>query len=201
MAARKSKSPVPLRVLLVDASGERAAMMAQALPQAGCQLAAHVASSGDLAGLVAEIKPDVIIMDLDSPDRDTLEHLCLVSRDSPRPVVMFTDDDDSEKIRAAVKAGVSAYVVDGLKPDRVRPIIDVAVARFQEFQAMRDSLSKAETELAARKDIDRAKGILMKQRGLSEDEAYQLLRKMAMDRNQKLGDLARAVVEAAELLG
>lgn len=189
-----------LRVLLVDETFERAAMLKQALQQAGYSIAAHVSSSADLPGLVSELKPDVIILDTESPDRDTLEHLCVISRDQPRPIVMFTHDDDSEKIRASIRAGVSAYVVDGLKSERLRPILDVAIARFHEFQSMRRDLEKAESQLTERKDLDRAKGILMKQRGWSEDESYQALRKMAMDKGVKLAEVAQQVVAMAELL-
>lgn len=190
-----------LRVLLVDETFERAALLKHALQDAGYSIAAHVSSSADLSGLVNELKPDVIILDTESPDRDTLEHLCVISRDQPRPIVMFTHDDDSEKIRAAIRSGVSAYVVDGLKSERLRPIMDVAIARFNEYQSMRRELEKAEAQLVERKDVDRAKGILMKQRGWSEDEAYQALRKMAMDKGIKLSEVARQLVAVAELLG
>lgn len=200
------KSPVypsesPLRVLLVDETFERAALLKQALLDAGCTIAAHVSASADLPGLVAELKPDLIILDTESPDRDTLENLCVIRRDQPRPIVMFTHDDDSDKIRAAIRAGVSAYVVDGMKSERLRPIMDAAIARFNEFQAMRVDLEKAENQLSARKDVERAKGILMKQRGWSEDEAYQALRKAAMDKGSRLADVARQLIEITDLLG
>lgn len=190
-----------LRVLLIDETFERAALLKHALQEAGCRIAAHVSSSADLSGLVSELKPDVIILDTESPDRDTLEHLCIISRDQPRPIVMFTHDDDSEKIRAAIRAGVSTYVVDGLRSEKLRSIMEVAIASFNEFQAMRRSLEKAESQLAERKDIDRAKGLLMKQRGWNEEEAYQALRKMAMDKGTRLGEVARQVVSVMELLG
>lgn len=190
----------PLRVLLVDETFERAALLKHALQEAGYHIAAHVSSSADLPGLVTELKPDVIILDTESPDRDTLEHLCIISRDQPRPIVMFTHDDDSEKIRAAIRAGVSAYIVNGLQSERLRPIMDVAMARFKEFQSMRIELEKAESQLAGRKDLDRAKGILMKQRGWSEDEAYQAMRKMAMDKGMKLSELSRQIIAMADLL-
>lgn len=190
-----------LRVLLVDETFERAALLKHALQEAGYRIAAHVSSSADLHGLVSELKPDVIILDTESPDRDTLEHLCLISRDQPRPIVMFTHDDDSEKIRAAIRAGVSAYVVDGLKSERLRPIMDVAMARFNEYQTMRLNLEKAESQLVERKDVDRAKGILMKQRGWSEEQSYQALRKMAMDKGLKIGEVAQQVISVTELLG
>lgn len=200
------KTPVPpsyspLRVLLVDETFERAALLKHALQEAGCRIAAHVSSSADLPGLVAELKPDLIILDMESPDRDTLENLCTIGRDQPRPIVMFTHDGDSDKIRAAIRAGVSAYVVDGLKSERLRPIMDVAIARFNEFQAIRADLAKAESQLSARKDVERAKGILMKQRGWSEDEAYQALRKAAMDKGSRLTDVARQLIEITDLLG
>lgn len=190
-----------LRVLLIDETFERAALLKHALQEAGCRIAAHVSFSADLSGLVSELKPDVIILDTESPDRDTLEHLCIISRDQPRPIVMFTHDDDSEKIRAAIRAGVSTYVVDGLRSEKLRSIMEVAIASFNEFQAMRRSLEKAESQLAERKDIDRAKGLLMKQRGWNEEEAYQALRKMAMDKGTRLGEVARQVVSVMELLG
>jgi response regulator NasT len=194
-------SESPLRVLLVDETFERAALLKRALLDAGCKIAAHVSSSTDLPGLVAELKPDLIILDTESPDRDTLENLCVIRRDQPRPIVMFTHDGDSDKIRAAIRAGVSAYVVDGLKSERLRPIMDAAIARFNEFQAMRTDLEKAECRLTERKEIERAKGILMKQRGWSEDEAYQALRKAAMDKGSRLADVARQLIEITELLG
>ncbi len=198
---QKSPSPPPLRVLLVDESMDRAALLRKALQDAGCRIAAHVSSTADLAGLVEELHPDLIIVDVDSPDRDTLEHICSVSRDQPRPIVMFTHDNDSEKIKLAVRAGVSAYVVDGLKSERLKPVMDVAIARFEEFQAMRRDLERAESKLAERKDVERAKGVLMKQRGWSEDEAYQALRKMAMEKGLKLGEVARQVIAVFELIG
>lgn len=190
----------PLRVLLVDETFERAALIKHALQQAGCFTAAHVSPSADLPGLVRELEPDVIILDVESPKRDTLEHLSVISRDQPRPIVMFTHDADSSKIHAAIRAGVSAYVVNGLESERLRPIMEVAIARFKEFQAMRCELEKVEGQLAERKEIERAKGILMKQRGWTEEESYQALRKMAMDKSVKLGEIARQVVTMADLL-
>ena len=194
------QSSVPLRVLLMDETVERAALLKHALQHAGCHIVGHVFDSSGLSGLVRELKPDVIILDTESPDRDTLEHICVISRDQPRPIVMFTHDDDNQKIQAAIRAGVSAYVVNGLESERLLPIMEVAIARFHEFQALRQGLEKAEGQLADRKDIERAKGLLMKQRGWSEQESYQALRKMAMDRNVKLAEVARQIVTVAELL-
>lgn len=188
-----------LRVLLVDETFERAALLKHALQEAGCRIAAHVSSTADLPGLVSEIKPDVIILDVDSPDRDTLEHLCVISRDQPHPIVMFTHDGDSEKIRAAIRAGVSAYVVDGFNIERLNPIMDVAIARFNEFQSMRRNLEKAESQLVERKEIERAKGILMDAHGYSESDAYQRMRSMAMNKGKRLAEVAEAIVLAKEL--
>lgn len=190
-----------LRIMLVDQGPERAEILRSTLEQADCEVVVQVSSTIDLSALVEACKPDLIIIDTDSPERDTLEHICIVSRDQPRPIVMFTHDEDSETIRAAIRAGVSAYVVGGLKSDRIKPIMDAAIARFEEFQAMRSNLEKAEGQLADRKIIDRAKAALMKQRGWSEDEAYQALRKMAMNRGVKLGEAARQVIAVTELLG
>lgn len=190
-----------VRVLLVDDDAERATVLKAALSECGCVLAAHVDTAADLLAQVRAARPDVIIIDRDSPDRDTLEHVCVVSRDEPRPVVLFTDDSDRASIRAAVQAGVSAYVVGGLSADRIRPIVDVALARFEEFQQLRQELDKARTTLAERKRIERAKGIVMQQRACSESEAFAALRRLAMDRNQRLSDVADNVIAMAELLG
>jgi len=190
----------PLRVLLVEENLERAVMLKQALHEADCYIAAHVTVSSDLVGLVGGLQPDMIILETESPDRDTLEHLCVISRDHPRPIVMFTNDGDRAKMQHAIRAGVSVYVVDGLKGERLSSIMDVAMARFNELQSLRQDLAKAETQLAERKDIERAKGILMKQRDWSEEESYQALRKMAMGNGIKLSEVARQIVSVAELL-
>lgn len=189
-----------LKVMLVDDDPKRVQTLQQALARAGCEVVAHVESAIDLHRRVSEVKPDIIIIDTDSPDRDTLENLCVISRDEPRPVVMFAHDGDSEKIREAVRAGVSAYVVDGLAMERVKPIIDVAIARFEQFQALRRELEETEEKLAERKVVERAKGILMKGGNLSEDEAYRALRRQAMKNNARLGDVARQVIALAGLL-
>jgi len=200
MNRQLNKKVQPLRVLLVEENLERAIMLKQALLAAGCHVAAHVTASSDMVGLVSELQPDMIILDTESPDRDTLEHLCVISRDQPRPIVMFTNDGDKEKMQHALRAGVSVYVVDGLRGERLRSIMDVAIIRFNELQSLRQDLEKAETQLAERKDIERAKGILMKQRGWSEEESYQALRKMAMSKGIKLSEVARQIVSVAELL-
>lgn len=190
-----------LRVLVIDESPERAAVLRHGLELGGHQVAATLPNAFDLLKHVETLQPDVIIIDTDSPSRDVLEHVVMVSRDQPRPIVMFATDSDALTIREAVKAGVSAYIVDGLGAGRVQPIIDVAMARFEEFQALRDKLEQATTKLSERKLIERAKGILMKSRNLPEQEAYDSLRKAAMARNLSVAELARQVIAMAELMG
>lgn len=189
------------KVMLVDQEPERAEQARRALESLGCEVVREVRTTVDLARLVSQIKPDVIIIDTESPDRDTLEHLVEVSRNDPRPVVMFAHDGDAEKIRAAIRAGVSAYVVDTLQSERLKPIIDAAVASFQEYQSVKAKLREATLQLSERKLVERAKGILMKQRAMSEEQAYRALRKMAMDRNQRLSEVARQVIAMAEFIG
>lgn len=188
-----------LRVLLVDETFERAALLKCALQDAGCRIVAHVSSSADLPGLVGEIKPDLIILDMDSPDRDILENLCVISRDQPHPIVMFTHDGDSEKIREAMRAGVSAYVVDGFHRDRLRPLMEVAIARFNEFQVLRRNLEKAANQLAERKVVERAKGLLISAHGYSEPDAYKRMQSMAMSRSKRMTEIAEAIILAHEL--
>ena len=196
----RQTADVLLRVMLVDEHPERSAPLQRFLREAGYEVVGHLSDSADLNAAVAQLQPDVIIIDTESPSRDTLEQICVMSRDDPRPVVMFTHDGETEKIRAATRAGVTAYVVNGLDGNRLKPIMDAAMVRFEEYQAMRQELESTATRLAERKDIERAKGILMKQRGLDEEAAYQALRKLAMERGKRLGEIARQVVQAAELL-
>jgi response regulator NasT len=189
-----------LRVLIVDESAARTGILRDGLARAGHEVAASLSSPLELLDAVERARPDVIIVDTDSPTRDVLEHLVVVSRDQPRPIVMFARDADAATIREVTRAGVSAYVVDGLDPVRVKSIVDVACARFEEFQRLREALAAAEDRLAERKLVERAKGLLMQARGLTEDEAYRALRRMAMDRGRRLADVAQALVDAAELL-
>ncbi|RAU23511.1 response regulator [Paramagnetospirillum kuznetsovii] len=190
-----------MRVIVVDDERDRAALVKVALEGEGFEVVGVLASGAGLYAKVAELAADVIIVDIDSPDRDILEDMRRVGVEQNRPVVMFAQDGKPETIKAAVEAGVSAYVVDGLKPDRVRPVIDVAIARFAQFQDLRSQLDKAKTTLAERKQVEKAKGILMKRRKVDEDAAFALLRKMAMDQKLRLIDVANKVIEAAELLG
>lgn len=190
-----------LRVIVVDDESDRALSVSQALEAEGFTVVAVFGTGAGLHTKVRELEADVIIVDIDSPDRDTLEDMRRVSLEQRRPVVMFAQDGKPETIRAAVEAGVAAYVVDGLKPDRVRPVVDVAIARFAQFHELRSELDKARSTLAERKVIERAKGILMKRRKVDEDEAYRLMRRMAMDGKLRLIDIANKIIEAADLLG
>jgi response regulator NasT len=190
-----------LRVLVVDESPERGQILRGGLEQAGYEVAGILSSSLELLEAVERLAPDVIIIDTDSPSRDALEHLCVMGRDRPRPIVMFAADDDAATIHEAVRAGVSAYVVDGLEPERVKAIVEVACARFEELQSLRTELAEANRQLSERKLVERAKGLLMKARGVDEQEAYQLLRTAAMNRGKRIGDVAQDVIAAVELLG
>ena len=189
-----------MRVMLVDDDLGRMALLRQALAAHGDEVVAQLGPADDLVGAVAHLQPDLILIDVDFPARDTPESLGLISRDRPRPIVVFASHSDSDMARRAMRAGVSAYVVDGMQPTRLKAVIDVAIARFDEHQALRRELADTKSRLADRRDIDRAKGILMQRRGLSENDAYEQLRKMAMDRNVKLGDAARSLLAVAELL-
>jgi response regulator NasT len=191
-------SGASLKIMLVDEQPERFQLLDDALRADGHEIVARVSAGEDVVAVFERARPDVVIVDLDSPGRDTLESMRTISRD--RPIVMFTNDGDSATIERAVKAGVSAYVVDGLSPARIRPVLEVAMHRFRDYQRLRDELEQTRMRLAERKLIERAKGILMKKRGVDEDAAYQALRKMAMDRNLKLAELARTIIAAAELL-
>ena len=194
------KSGTPLKVMLVDDISGRAAILEQALTDAGHQVIARLASAQRLSAQVLAHQPDIVIIDLDSPDRDTLENMSILTRDNPKPIIMFVEQDDSNTIAEAVKAGVSAYVVDGLNAKRVKPIIDVAIARFREFHALRQELEHTRNKLEDRKLLDKAKGLLMKHRNFNEQEAYHAMRKMAMDRNQKLVEVARNVIDVFAVL-
>lgn len=190
-----------VEVMLIDAHSGRSAILEQALSDAGYHITVRTARTDQLLQQVRETQPDVILIDIELPDRDTLEQLRNVGQNQPRPIVMFAERSDPETTAAALRAGVSAYVVDDLNPRRLQPIIEVAIARFREYQALRRELEETRNRLAERKAIDKAKGLLMAQRNLSEEEAYQTLRKLAMDRNQRIGEVARTVTSLLEILG
>ncbi|MBL6750353.1 MAG: ANTAR domain-containing protein [Nevskia sp.] len=189
-----------MRIMLVDDDPARMQQVEQALGAAGYSVCVRLDTQAELLPAVRQHSPDVILIDVDAPGRDTLESLNRISSDCPRPVVMFAGDAGGDTIRRAVRAGVSAYVVDGLSPQRLKPILEVAIARFHEHQALKRELDEARGRLADRRDVDRAKGLLMQRRSLNEPQAYELLRKMAMDRGLKIGEAARALIAAAELL-
>ena len=190
-----------MRVLLVDDNTQRAAAVRQALEANGCVVAAVVPDASALVEEVRRNAAEVIVCDLDSPSRDTLESLRALQRDEPRPVAMFVDRSDPAGIVAAVEAGVAAYVIEGLAPERVKSVLDVAIAQFRAHQALRSELSAARGALEARDMIDRAKRLLMQTRGMSEDTAHRALRKMAMDRGKRLADIASDVIGMADILG
>ncbi|WP_417318597.1 ANTAR domain-containing response regulator [Emcibacter sp.] len=190
-----------LKIVVADMNRARANMVTQALRGAGYEVIGETAEGEELLLLMTHENPDVVIIDIDSPDRDTLEQVSEISEHNKCPIVMFTHDNRPEQIEAAVDAGVSAYVVDGLSAERVKPVVDVAVARFKKYRSLQEKLDHANQALSDRKYIDRAKGILMKQQGLDEEAAYQKMRKMAMDQHIKVARLARKIIEAAELLG
>lgn len=179
----------------------RSRMLRIGLLENNYNLVASIPADTFLAERLAQLQPDLIIVDTQSAARDALEHVVLATRNARRPIVMFTDDADTTGVRDAVAAGVSAYVVAGLAPQRIRPILDVAMARFAHEQALRAELADAKTELQDRKTIDRAKGLLMQRQGLSEQAAYEKLRKTAMDKGLRLGEVARRMLDMVELLG
>jgi two-component system, response regulator / RNA-binding antiterminator len=193
-------SPASLNILVIDENPIRAAIIEAGLHEGGHEAVTVVHDVSGIAGRIATLEPDVIVIDLENPNRDMLENMFQLSRVVKRPIAMFVDRSDTASIAAAVEAGVSAYVVDGLKKERVKPILDMAISRFNAFSRMAQELDEARTELENRKLIDRAKGILMKSRGLSEEEAYALLRRTAMNQNRRISEIAQSLVTAAGLL-
>jgi two-component system, response regulator / RNA-binding antiterminator len=189
-----------LRILLVDQNADRAAILEEGLREAGCRDITIVREMHSLMRRILEVDPDVIFIDLENPNRDVLEQMFQVSRSVRRPIAMFVDQADTESIHRAVQSGVGAYVVDGLHKDRVKTILDTAVGHFNTFNKLREELERANQALEDRKLIERAKGILMKERGVGESEAYGLLRNAAMNENRRIIDVARGVVSAAGLM-
>jgi response regulator NasT len=189
-----------LRILLVDQNMTRASILEEGLREAGYTSVTVVRDMQNLLRRIVDEDPDVICIDLENPNRDVLEQMFQMSRVVRRPVAMFVDRSDSDMIRAAVESGVGAYVVDGLKKERVKAVVDMAVSRFRAFNDLREELDQAKQALGDRKVVERAKGILMKERGLTEDAAYALLRKAAMSDNKRVVEIAQAVITAAGLL-
>lgn len=189
-----------LTILVIDENAIRASIIEEGLREAGYQRVTVIHEVNGVARTIETLQPDVIFIDLENPNRDMMEHLFQLTRTVGRPIAMFVDRSDTASIEAAAEAGVSAYVVDGLKKERVKPILDMAVSRFNAFSRLQRELADAKSALEERKVIERAKGILMKMRGLSEEEAFALLRQTAMNEKKKISEIAQSVVTAAGLL-
>lgn len=189
-----------LRVMIIDNDLKRIKPLKQSLIDNGFDVVAHVEGDVNLQSKCLELLPDVVIIDTESPSRDVLDNVCMVTQHNTRPVVMFSQDGDKTVVKAATKAGVSAYVVGTIASERLTPVIEAAIARFEETKQLRDELEQANTKLDERKVVARAKGILMRQRDLNEDEAYTILRSMAMKKNMKLADLSNQLIDAAKML-
>ncbi|MGB0468121.1 MAG: ANTAR domain-containing response regulator [Pontibacterium sp.] len=185
-----------LDVLIIDDEPKRAEALFDALNALGHKVVCHLPNPGGLSDQVSDLSPDIVIIDMDSPDRDTLESMAAMSRSNPRPIVFFAEKENhSDSISAAINAGVSAYIADGLQIDRVKVIMETAIAQFDAFQTLRSELEQTRSQLNERKVIEKAKGMLMKHQGCDEEQAYKTLRKLAMDRSQKLIDVARNVID------
>lgn len=191
---------VKFRVMLVDDDVDRLRVLERALTAEKHVIVARLDARADLSAAVSLHKPEVILIDVDAPARETLESLGQIYREQPLPVVVFASRSDAETTRRAVHAGVSAYVVDGLQPARINALLQLAVARFETQQALRNELDAARSRLADQRDIEKAKGLLMKRRGLDEAQAFALLRRMAMDRQQRIGEFSRSLISAADVL-
>ncbi|WP_298830082.1 ANTAR domain-containing response regulator [uncultured Piscinibacter sp.] len=206
--------PQPLRIVIVapeaadrdlsdalsEGELERSRSLRIGLLESGYNIVAMLPADPFLPERLAQIAPDMIIVDAESQARDTLEHVVMATRDARRPIVLFTNDEDTSGVGAAIAAGVSAYVVAGLAPERIRPVLDVALARFAHEEALRRELADARTQLSERKVIDKAKGILIARHALTEDQAYARLRKTAMDRGMRLVEVAQRIIDVADLL-
>ena len=190
----------PLSVVLIDDNPTRAEIVESGLRDAGYVLLARLDGTYDLAARVSVLQPDVIVISIDSPGRDAIEDLRRTTEQQPRPIALFADRSDPATIAAGMEAGVSAYVVKGLTQDRVQPVVDVAVAHFNRYHTMREELERARLSLVERKTVERAKGLLMEERGLGEEAAYRLLRKLAMDQNKRIGEVAQDLLTYAKAL-
>lgn len=200
MAAMSKTSDSKLQIAVVERDRERAHMIVDGLREAGEFEISVIGDESGLARKLAALDPDVVLIDLENPSRDVLEGLTLATTPLDRPVAIFVDRSDADLMKDAIEAGVSAYVVAGLQKDRIKPVMDAAIARFAMVSRIRKELDTTKAALAERKMVDRAKGLLMNARGLSEDEAYALLRRTAMDQGKKISEVAGALITAAELL-
>jgi response regulator NasT len=188
------------KIVIVDESPIRAAILEEGLREAGFTGVVHISEMQSLLARIYALDPDIILIDLENPSRDVLEQMFQVSRAVRRPIAMFVDQSDAASIQASVDAGVSAYIVDGLKKERIKPILDLCVSRFNAFAKLQEELERTKSALEDRKVIDRAKGILMKIKDLTEDEAYVLLRSTAMREKKKISEIAQSIITASELL-
>ncbi|MEP9352974.1 ANTAR domain-containing protein [Xanthobacter sp. KR7-65] len=189
-----------LRIVIVDESDVRAAILEEGLKDAGFEKVLRITGRHNLLERIYAIDPDVILIDLEDPSRDTIEQMFQVSREVKRPVAMFVDQTDSKTIEDAIDAGVASYVVDGLRKDRVKPILETTISRFRAFARLKTELEEAKTQLEERKTVDRAKMLLMKMKGIDEEAAYHLLRRTAMNEKKRIVDIAQSIITAAELL-
>lgn len=190
-----------LSILVIDENISRASLIEEALRAEGHSQVFITNTIDGVGRKISEIDPDVIVIDLDNPNRDMLENLFQLTRAIRRPIAMFVDRSDRASMEAAVDAGVSAYVVDGLRPERIKSILDMAISRFNAYTRMTNEIDQAKGELAARKAIDRAKGILMRAKNIHEDEAYSILRKSAMNQNRKIAEVAESLIMASDIIG
>lgn len=190
-----------LRILLIDDTEKKVGRLRTALVEAGFEVIETSGLTIDLPARVEAVRPDVILIDTESPGRDVMDQVVLVSRDLPRPIVMFTDEHDPAVMRQAIKAGVSAYIVEGIHARRLQPILDVAMARFESDQALKAQLQARDQQLAERKRIELAKGLLMKMKDCDEEQAYTLMRRQAMSKQQKLVQVAEQIIAMHDLLG
>jgi len=197
----RQKENRSIRFLVIDQSESRSRLLQEELKACGHECIFAVHGAGNLLEKVAEIQPDVILIEVESPQRDTLEQLSTIRDRDPLPVVMFSQDPEAQTIQAAVSSGVCAYVVDGINRAQVRPAIDTAMATFSAYEALRDQVKQARTELSEHKRVDRAKAILMNERGLTEEEAHKAIRKLAMDRKRKLQDIADDIIAMDRVFG
>ena len=190
-----------LRILLINDTPKKVGRLRAALIEAGFDVIDESGLIIDLPARVEAVRPDVILIDSDSPGRDVMEQVCLITRDQPRPIVMFTDEQNPDVMRQAIQSGVSAYIVEGIQAQRLKPILDVAMVRFESDQALRAQLHARDQQMAERKRVELAKGMLMKMKNCNEDEAYTLMRRQAMSRQQKLIQVAEQIIAMSDLLG
>lgn len=190
-----------LRILLINDTPKKVGRLRAALIEAGFDVIDESGLIIDLPARVEAVRPDVILIDSDSPGRDVMEQVCLVTRDQPRPIVMFTDEQNPDVMRQAIQSGVSAYIVEGIQAQRLKPILDVAMVRFESDQALRAQLYARDQQMAERKRVELAKGMLMKMKNCNEEEAYTLMRRQAMSRQQKLIQVAEQIIAMSDLLG